>query len=313
MYLLLCKLWPYLAGGLIGWLLCGWFARRLKYGEPPVERSVEKRVEVEKMIDNPAHISRIGELEGQLAAWKRGPAIDLQAAKAAAIQIKSEDDFAAIEGIGTKINGLLHADGIHTFRQLSETDTSVIQKILDKAGANFQMANPGTWPDQADLAANNRWPALKALQDILIGGVYPDPSLTTKKGGENKSVDNPNHIARIDELEKELESFRSGPELDIKLAKAAGFKVKRVGGKDDFTLIEGIGPKINGLIHDAGIHSFSELARTAVVDIRKILDDAGPRYKLADPETWPAQSGFAATNQWAALKTWQDTLDGGKE
>ena len=57
----LCGLWPYLVGGLIGWLLAGWFARRLKFVEPPVEKIVE--VEVEKHVDNPEHLSLISQLE----------------------------------------------------------------------------------------------------------------------------------------------------------------------------------------------------------------------------------------------------------
>ena len=59
----LCKLWPYLAGGLIGWLAAGWFARRLKHAEPPIE--VEKIVEkvVERPTDNPKHLALISKLE----------------------------------------------------------------------------------------------------------------------------------------------------------------------------------------------------------------------------------------------------------
>ena len=306
---------------MIGWLLSGWFARRLKYGEPPVEKVVEKKVEVEKvaekeidkLVDNPAHLKRIGELESEIETWKQGPAINLQAARAAGIAIRKEDDFAAIEGIGPKINDLIHADGIHTFRQLSETDPAVIQKILDNAGANFQMANPGTWPDQANLACNNRWSALKALQDILDGGVYPDPSASVDVGEGGKTVDNPAHIARIHELEKELEGYRKVAELDFDLAKASGFNIKRKDDQDDFTVIEGIGPKINELIHNAGIHTYSELARTEPAVIQKILDDSGPNFQLAEPKTWPAQSDMAATNRWSELRKWQDELDGGKE
>ena len=63
MTLFLCKLWPYLAGGLIGWLLAGWFARRLKHSEAPVETVVEK--EVVKVVDNPEHVALIEKLEGE--------------------------------------------------------------------------------------------------------------------------------------------------------------------------------------------------------------------------------------------------------
>ena len=95
-------------------------------------------------------------------------------------------------------------------------------------------------------------------------------------------------------------------------AKAAGFRVKAKDGRDDFTVVEGVGPKINDLIHDADIHTYTELGRTKVEKIQEILDAAGPRYKLAKPGTWPAQADMAAANKWEALKAWQDELDGGK-
>ena len=57
----LCKLWPYLAGGLIGWLLAGWMARRLKHSESGTERIVAK--EAETVVDNPQHLALIGKLE----------------------------------------------------------------------------------------------------------------------------------------------------------------------------------------------------------------------------------------------------------
>ncbi len=291
---LLCALWPFLVGGLIGWLLCGLLARRLKYCDTQVETRVEKNVEVEKLIDNPEHIQRIGALENELKLWKQGPAIDLPAARAVGIKIGKEDDFSAIEGIGPKINELIHADGIHTFRELSEVAPSRIQTILDNAGSRYQMANPGTWPDQANLASSNRWPALKALQDILDGGVYPDLSV--------------NKAAKVVTNEPEVVI----QPLDLAAAKASGFRVKQKDNMDDFTVVEGIGPKINDLIHADGIQRYTDLANADVSRIQKILDNAGPSFRLAQPETWPAQSKLASTNSWQELKKWQDELDGGK-
>ncbi len=400
----LCELWPYLTGGLIGWLLSGWFARRLKHVEPPVERVIEKHVdkvvdnpehlaligklqrensqleklrfkinrnleskgsstdqtehlalvdkleketnqvslltskladlesankeipalktriksfdnqqsqasgktvEVEKLVDNPAHLKRITELEAKISDLQRGPAIDLKAAKAADLAIKTDTDFTVIEGIGPKINNLIHAGGITSFAELANSDPSRIQKILDDAGSSYSIANPSTWPDQANLVVNNRWPALKALQDVLDGGVYPDGSAKSKGTSSNKSSDST-------PAAKKKPAKKAPPKLDLEVAKAAGFKVKQNNGQDNFTLIEGIGPKINELIHNDGIHTFAELAKTHVDVIQKILDNAGPRYRLAKPGTWPAQSNMAASNKWDSLKSWQDELDGGE-
>ena len=174
------------------------------------------------------------------------------------------------------------------------------------------MANPGTWPDQAHLACNNRWPALKALQDILDGGVYPDASKAA--GGSS------NDAAQVKKLEAELKTYRDkeqvastmGSVVDVDKAKAAGFTMRRKGDQDDFTVIEGIGPKINELIHAEGIHTFAALASTQKSTVQSILDKAGPSFTLADPETWSAQSDLAAKNEWEKLMKWQDELDGGK-
>jgi large subunit ribosomal protein L27 len=91
-------------------------------------------------------------------------------------------------------------------------------------------------------------------------------------------------------------------------AKAAGTK----GASDDFTKIEGIGPKISGLISAAGIATFVELGETSVDKLKSILADAGSRYASHDPTTWPQQSAMAGAGKWDELKKWQDELDGGK-
>lgn len=83
---------------------------------------------------------------------------------------EGEDDLTRIEGIGPKISALLQAAGIRTFAQLAHTDVSRLQEILDAAGPRFRLADPGTWPEQARLAAEGAWEALQALQDQLKGG-----------------------------------------------------------------------------------------------------------------------------------------------
>jgi predicted flap endonuclease-1-like 5' DNA nuclease len=80
------------------------------------------------------------------------------------------DDLKIVEGIGPKIEELLHAAGIKTWEALSETAPERIKEILDAAGPNFQIHDPGTWPDQARLAHLGEWDALKVLQDALDGG-----------------------------------------------------------------------------------------------------------------------------------------------
>ena len=82
--------------------------------------------------------------------------------------------------------------------------------------------------------------------------------------------------------------------------------------KDDLTKVEGIGPKIKGLLNEDGIWSFRQLADTSVDRLQTILNNAGPRYRIHNPGTWPKQSEMAAEGRWTELKKWQDELKGGR-
>jgi len=81
---------------------------------------------------------------------------------------------------------------------------------------------------------------------------------------------------------------------------------------DNLTKVEGIGPKIAGLLNDAGITTFAMLASTDASKIKEILTNAGGRYASHNPTTWPTQANLAATGKWDELNKLQDELDGGK-
>jgi DNA-directed RNA polymerase subunit beta' len=83
------------------------------------------------------------------------------------------------------------------------------------------------------------------------------------------------------------------------------------GPKDDLTRIEGVGPKIEEHLNNAGIHTYQELANASPDQIRTILDNAGG-LAAHDPTTWPQQAVMAAQGQWHELQAWQDQLDGGR-
>jgi len=100
-------------------------------------------------------------------------------------------------------------------------------------------------------------------------------------------------------------------------AAPAGEKVTLPSGKtikqDDLKMIEGIGPKIEGLLHDAGIKTWADLANAPTEQVQAILDEAGPRYRIHEPTTWAKQARLATDGNWAELEAYQDHLDGGRE
>jgi predicted flap endonuclease-1-like 5' DNA nuclease len=78
---------------------------------------------------------------------------------------------------------------------------------------------------------------------------------------------------------------------------------------DDLTRIEGIGPKISGILHEAGIYTFAQLAATDVATLQHILEG---KVRIFFPDTWPEQAKLAARGDWSALEALQGRLKGGR-
>ncbi len=80
---------------------------------------------------------------------------------------------------------------------------------------------------------------------------------------------------------------------------------------DNLRRIEGIGPKISGILNDAGITTFAQLADTSVSQLQQILTDANLS-RISKPDTWPEQAQLAAAGDWDGLDQLQDSLKGGR-
>jgi large subunit ribosomal protein L20 len=80
------------------------------------------------------------------------------------------DDLKIIEGIGPKIAELFIAAGVSTFAQLAETSVERMKEVLLGGGSRYANHDPGTWAQQAKLAAEGKMDELKALQEKLDGG-----------------------------------------------------------------------------------------------------------------------------------------------
>lgn len=83
--------------------------------------------------------------------------------------------------------------------------------------------------------------------------------------------------------------------------------------QNDLKVIEGIGPKIEELFHNAGITTWFDLSQTSVERCQAILNNGGENFSIHNPGTWPTQAELAYKGKWQDLKDWQDILDGGKE
>ncbi|HAJ36353.1 MAG TPA: hypothetical protein DCL15_11740 [Chloroflexi bacterium] len=82
---------------------------------------------------------------------------------------------------------------------------------------------------------------------------------------------------------------------------------------NNLEIIEGIGPKIAGLLAQHNITTFAALAATPAEQLRALLLAAGRRFAVSDPTTWPAQAALAAKGDMDALKAMQAELKGGRK
>ena len=101
----------------------------------------------------------------------------------------------------------------------------------------------------------------------------------------------------------------SAKSFDADAAKAAfGKKIKQ----DDLKIVEGIGPKIEGLFHNFGIKTWKELSEASTDKCQEVLNSGGSRYRIHDPASWPMQAKMAHEGQWKKLVKWQEDHRAGK-
>ncbi|WP_339613930.1 50S ribosomal protein L21 [uncultured Winogradskyella sp.] len=135
----------------------------------------------------------------------------------------------------------------------------------------------------------------QSLTEIVIEGITTSGAKKAAPKKETKKA------------EPKVEAKAAAPKVEKAAKKAAA--PKATGKADDLKKIEGIGPKIASTLVEAGIASFSDLAKAKSEAISEIISSVRGNHVT---DTWPAQAQLAADGKWDELKKWQDELDGGK-
>ena len=73
-------------------------------------------------------------------------------------------------------------------------------------------------------------------------------------------------------------------------------------------IIQGIGPKMEKLLNENNIKSWSDLSGKSFGEIRAILDKYGNRYIVVDPTEWSKQANLASKSKWQELIELQKEL-----
>ncbi len=271
-------------------------------GELAWQRQAHSAALEEAVTESTGLRARITDLEatGASAALVPPAALDMSAGRALLGSDLKADDLARVEGIGPAIAGLLGGAGIMTWQQLADSPTERVQKVLDDAGPSYRVHDPGTWPMQASLLAAGRWADFTRLTEMLDAGREP--------GGRAEA--DAETIRALRSQIGALERASVAAPLDLVEAKnVLGRAIKL----DDLTVVEGIGPKIAGLCKEIGVSTWLGLSGTSIERLQEMLDDAGPRYRVHSPSTWPQQARLLAEGNWAEFQALTEHLTAGRE
>jgi len=256
-----------------------------------VDQSDSEELAVESVIDINQPDSEELAVEAAKARFKTAIGNQIPMAIAA-----DRDDLKQINGIGPFIEEKLNNLGIYTFEQVGALDEEMVEDLTTAIEFFPGRIERDDWVGQADrLFYTNRnvSPEMNNTSAKMITSRY---ATATEKIETTPRTVPPNPIPNP--------TVTTTPNL----ARSVTGSVK----PDDLKKIEGIGPKIASILNEAGIYTFYNLSQTPVDRLKGILLNAGNRYKIHNPSTWPEQSALAASGEWDRLKQLQDQLDGGR-
>jgi len=128
------------------------------------ESAKEKRQKEDEMAEKKALAAK----EAEVSTPEESVVVDQEAPKKKKkASSKKGDDLTKIEGIGPKIAATLTSAGVVTFADMAKSNADDLATMIADVRGSHEAT---TWPEQATLAANDQWDALKELQDQLDGG-----------------------------------------------------------------------------------------------------------------------------------------------
>jgi predicted flap endonuclease-1-like 5' DNA nuclease len=127
-------------------------------------------------------------------------------------------------------------------------------------------------------------------------------------------VTNANFAAMVVAAEKpnlDLELAVIEPDSSMVVAGADSNAYATLFESDNLQIVEGIGPKVEVILENAGIQTWGDLAGKTPEELRAILAAAG--LGMMNPDTWSQQAQLAHEGKWDELVEYQRFLGGGRE
>jgi trigger factor len=184
----------------------------------------------------------------------------------------------------------------------------VIEPMGDRADDMRKMLNSeqGKLSIKQDLLVDKAQELLRTLLVADAGGASADEASADEASADEASDDTASGDAE-ETPEEEPEAEEAETPTEEAVAEEAAEPVE----KQNLTRIEGIGPKTEVLLNNAGILNYAQLASAEIGQLAEILAAAGSHYRSMKPDTWPQQASLAAESKWDELKALQGRISGG--
>ncbi len=220
--------------------------------------------------------------------------------------------FGAFARIDDDVEGLIHVSEIsdqrveHPKEELNEGDMVSLRIIRIEAdrrriGLSMRKVDSAAYVDK-DMKA-----LAQALAEVNA------PEATEEVAVEEAPVEEtPVEEAPVEETPVEEAAVEEAPAEEAPVAEEVVEETVADAPSEPDVLkkLEGIGPKVEQILNEAGITTYAELAKSDADKLREILAEA--KLQMMNPDSWAEQAGLAAKGEWDALEKLQDELKGGR-
>lgn len=185
------------------------------------------------------------------------------------------------------------------------------EKVATKAATKAEKVAPKSAPKapKAEKVAPKSAPKAAKVEKVAPKVATKAASVSAKAGTKVAPKTTPKVPKAVSSLTpKTPKAEKVAPKSPAKSISITELKSQ----SNDLVKIEGIGPKIALFLNSNNIHSFEDLKKAKVEDLKAILERAGSKFNVHNPTSWPTQAGLAAAGKWDELKKLQDSLNAGK-
>jgi len=248
--------------------------------------------------------SRIREAEGKMSLFKKkfeegsakiqGKEVNTTSSKTEAdLPVGDQKTAEETKGIGSEI---------------SEENVSFISSKSIKA---FKKITSNEDQKRKKKSKSKKLKSKKSSKEQITGkATEPKKRRGRPKGSKNKTTKELPTKASPTGKTKNNQTDKVNPTPEKTSKRVAGTR-RRGRTPNDLKIIEGIGPKMEEALRNAGVKTFRKMSTMTPEAIKDILVKASTRYGIAQTETWPEQAKLASSKDFEALKTLQDSLNRG--